>query len=50
MVQIPSYNDESSFEDSVSWEDLQGLSWMFYDEFNDEFSVESIKKATYACA
>ncbi len=46
MVQIPSYNDDSSFEDSVSWEDLQGLSWMFY----DEFSVESIKKTTCACA
>lgn len=46
MVQIPSYNDDSSFEDNISWEDLQGLSWMFYDEFN----VESIKKVTYACA
>jgi hypothetical protein len=46
MVQIPAYNDDSSFEDSISWEDLQGLSWMF----EDEFDGESIKKATYACA
>ncbi len=46
MVQIPSDNDDSSFDVHISWEDLQGLSWIFYDELN----VESIKKTTYACA
>lgn len=46
MVQIPSIKRESSLEDSISWEDIQGLSWML----DDEFSVESMKKTTYACA
>ena len=47
MVQIPSVNKEdSSFEYSLSWKDLQGLSWIFYDELGSK----SIKKNTYVCA
>jgi hypothetical protein len=46
MVEIPSIKENSSIEDNISWEDLQGLSWIL----SDEFSIESMKKTTYACA
>ena len=46
MVQTPSIKRDSILEDSISWEDIQGLSWLL----SDEFSVESMKKTTYACA
>lgn len=45
MVQIPSIK-ENSCEESISWKDLQGLSWIL----SDEFSIESMKKTTCACA
>ncbi|QUC64562.1 hypothetical protein NsoK4_09095 [Nitrosopumilus sp. K4] len=46
MVEIPKISKEkTSFEDSISWEDIQGLSWML-----SEFNGEAIKKNTYACA
>jgi len=34
MVEIPSIKKDSSFEDNISWKDIQGLSWMLYDEFD----------------
>ena len=46
MVEIPKISKEnSSFEDNISWEDIQGLSWML-----SEFGGETVKRNTYACA
>jgi hypothetical protein len=46
MVEIPSVRENLSFKDSLSWKDIQGLSWILYDEMD----VKSIKKNTYAQA
>lgn len=44
MVQIPKTED-STFEDSIPWEDVRGLSWLIVDE--DELDS---KVTTYAQA
>lgn len=43
MVEIPSIKD-STFEEKISWRDIQGLSWLLADEEIDS------KVSTYACA
>ena len=48
MVEIPSISkkENSSFEEKLSWRDIQGLSWTF-----EEYSFElNDKSPTYACA
>lgn len=45
MVEFPRIKENSSIEDNISWEDIQGLSWML-----SESQDELIKKNTYACA
>ena len=44
MVQIPNTKD-STFEDSIPWEDVRGLSWLIADEEELDSKV-----TTYACA
>jgi len=48
MTEIPSVSkkENSSFEENLSWRDIQGLSWTL-----DEYSFElNDKFTTYACA
>jgi len=48
MTEIPSVSkkENSSFEENLSWRDIQGLSWTL-----DEYSFElNDKFSTYACA
>ena len=47
MVQIPTMKKEnSSIEKNISWRDIQGLGWMF----TDDFEVEMNLKVADACA
>ena len=48
MTEIPSVSkkEDSSFEESLSWKDIQGLGWTL-DEYNFELND---KFSTYACA
>lgn len=41
-------NDNSFFEEKISWQDLRGLSWLFCEDCTDQ-TDESIK-ASFACA
>ncbi len=48
MVETPSISEKEnlSFEEKLSWRDIQGLSWIF-----EEHSFElNDKSTTYACA
>ncbi len=45
MVEIPQIRKNTTFDDSISWEDVRGLSWLI----TDEEELDS-KVATYACA
>lgn len=45
MVEIPKIRKDSTFENSISWEDVRGLSFLITDE--DELDSKAV---TYACA